>query len=782
MKKNPIIRTMAVLFALMLTVGTVFANPSSTYAASKKPTKITLSTKKATMTPGSSMTIKVKSIKPSKASKKASTFTYKSSKKSVATVSKSGKITAKKTGKATITVTSKTAKKVKATVKVTVTKKVSKITAYKGSKKVKSITLDLSSKKAKTATVTAKTTPSSTVNKGFSFKSSKKSVATVSSKGKITAKKPGTTTITITSKDSKKKTAKVKVTVKASATKVTLSGTKTSMTVGDKATFKATVSPKNSTDKVKWTSSNTKVMTVGSNGAVVAKAAGTAKITAKAGKKSASVTVTVKAKSITPPTPTVVDVTGVTVNPTTATIKANETLTITAAVAPANATNKTLTWTSSNTAVATVSNGVVTPVSAGTATITAKSNNGKTATCAVTVVAEENAMTESDNSYTYTLDKNAESYQIKRNGKAYSVSKAQAADDVAALAQKTNKAWTTEMLYNYLVNTISASLSDTFKSFSAMTDAITVTSDSIVDTTELGEVDATDWWTAHSDGIEVTNGGIEITFNTKSYDTATLNWNTPIFVAYTGDEAVVNGADYAEYFVGRSDAYGWAPGDKNTANTPEMKTAQVGYPEDWSAFLASNKAGTTGKIVANIAGNNAVVKFYNGDAYTEYTFPVDPTKPVYISVSGELCKVTDIVATQTTLVGGTHKTIVIKDGDKTINMEADIVDLGDSIDICVTGDKNFTISDLKVAAETAAATKHELTFTVEAKGMTEEFKLEITKDGKSIKLINAGTTVVNADLDAYTLTIEKFFYNKAVEKLGMEDLIKATEVMNNYQK
>ena len=84
------------------------------------------------------------------------------------------------------------------------------------------------------------------------------------------------------------------------------------------------------------------------------------------------------------PTP-VVDVTGVTVSKSSVTVKTGETVTVNATVTPSNATNKSIKWTSSNTSVATVSNGVITGVAEGTATITATSNNGKTATVKVTV-------------------------------------------------------------------------------------------------------------------------------------------------------------------------------------------------------------------------------------------------------------------------------------------------------------------------------------------------------------------------------------------------------------
>ena len=82
-----------------------------------------------------------------------------------------------------------------------------------------------------------------------------------------------------------------------------------------------------------------------------------------------------------------IPVTSVSVSPTSATINVNGTQQLSATVSPSDATNKSVTWSSSNTSVATVSSsGLVTGVSAGNATITVKTNDGnKTATSTITV-------------------------------------------------------------------------------------------------------------------------------------------------------------------------------------------------------------------------------------------------------------------------------------------------------------------------------------------------------------------------------------------------------------
>jgi len=87
-------------------------------------------------------------------------------------------------------------------------------------------------------------------------------------------------------------------------------------------------------------------------------------------------------------TPSTIAVTGVSLNKTSVSLGMGGTETLTATIAPSNATNKNVTWTSSNASVATVSTGgKITAIGAGTATITVTTASGsKTATCTVTVV------------------------------------------------------------------------------------------------------------------------------------------------------------------------------------------------------------------------------------------------------------------------------------------------------------------------------------------------------------------------------------------------------------
>ena len=157
---------------------------------------------------------------------------------------------------------------------------------------------------------------------------------------------------------------------------------KTSLTleVGENYTLVVTVSPSNATDKsVTWSSTNSSVATV-SSGKVTAKSEGTTMIAAEAHNgKTATCIVTVNE-----PASEVIEATSVSFNKTSLTLEIGESETLTATILPNNATDKTVTWTSSDQAVATVANGKITAIGSGKATITATTSNGKTATCTVT--------------------------------------------------------------------------------------------------------------------------------------------------------------------------------------------------------------------------------------------------------------------------------------------------------------------------------------------------------------------------------------------------------------
>lgn len=166
-------------------------------------------------------------------------------------------------------------------------------------------------------------------------------------------------------------------------TGVTLDKTSLSIEAGQTAQLTATVQPGNADNQaVTWSSSDNNVVSVDATGKITANAKGSATITVTTadGGKTATCTVTVTE----PAAP--VAVTGVTLNKNNTTIYTGRTETLTATIQPADATNKAVTWTSDNTGVATVNNGVVTGVSVGSATITAKTaDGGFTATCTVTV-------------------------------------------------------------------------------------------------------------------------------------------------------------------------------------------------------------------------------------------------------------------------------------------------------------------------------------------------------------------------------------------------------------
>ncbi|MBS7342631.1 MAG: Ig-like domain-containing protein, partial [Parabacteroides sp.] len=183
-----------------------------------------------------------------------------------------------------------------------------------------------------------------------------------------------------------------------SVTGVTLEPTSLSLFTGDTAPLTATVQPSDATNQnVTWKSSNTEVATVDANGKVTAVGEGNATITVTTvdGSKTATCIVTVT-----------VPVTGVKLNKETLELFTDGSETLTATVEPGNATNKNVTWSSSDETIATVdNNGTVTAVGAGKATITATAG-GITATCVVHVRKPATVEASGSTNLSFTTDRN----------------------------------------------------------------------------------------------------------------------------------------------------------------------------------------------------------------------------------------------------------------------------------------------------------------------------------------------------------------------------------------
>ena len=304
-------------------------------------------------------------------------ITFTSSDESIATVN-NGKVTFKGYGTATITATTASGKTAACTVKI--------------NRAVSGVRLDyskLSLKTGETAALTATVYPANAANKAVKWISSAPDVASVDQTGKITALKPGITTITVETEDGGY-TATCNITVIdssiVSVTGVKLSATVAELTIGNSKQLTAAISPTNATNKgVTWSSSNTNVASVSSSGVVVAKGEGTATITVKTDDGGYTAACTIR---VSKPSPSVVAVTGVKLSAIGIELPVGGSKRLSATITPSNATNKGVTWSSDNTSVAAVNaSGLITAKGEGTATVTVRTDDGGyTATCKITVV------------------------------------------------------------------------------------------------------------------------------------------------------------------------------------------------------------------------------------------------------------------------------------------------------------------------------------------------------------------------------------------------------------
>ena len=348
--------------------------PTTTETTEVKVSSIKLNATSKTLYNGKSTTLKA-TVFPINATNKR--LTWKSSNTKVATVDKNGKVKALKVGNAIITATSTDGSNVSAQCKIKVVQRVTKI-------KLNKSIINLS-KKGKTAKLKAAVLPNNAYNKSVTWKSNNTKVVTVDKNGKIKATtNKGTTYVNAIAKDGSKIRTRILVVVGKKVKKITLNKSSVTLNRGAKnRTFqlKKAIKNKNATYKgVSWYSSNKNVATVDKNGKVTIKHRGTVTITAKAkdgSNKSAKCKFTVKQL-----------VTKLSYNnkKQVKEVYKNKKMKFAVTVAPSNANNKGLTYSSSNKKVATVnSKGVIKGIKAGTVTITAKAKDGSRKAVKLTV-------------------------------------------------------------------------------------------------------------------------------------------------------------------------------------------------------------------------------------------------------------------------------------------------------------------------------------------------------------------------------------------------------------
>ena len=350
-------------------------------------------------------------------------LSWQSNNPGIASVDANGVVTGITEGKATIIV--KGSNGLSASSEVTVTNINAPITNVSLNRS------DLEIKKDSSSPLRATVTPKETTDdKTLTWESNNPEVATVSSTGVVTARKPGNAIITV--RTSNGLTDTCNVTVISQITSIHLNLTAITLDEGVSQTLRATINPSDTTDDttLTWKSSNEEVATVDSQGKVTALKEGSTTITVTTTNgKEATCKVTVTKKPV--------PIESVSLNKEALTLEEQQAETLVATINPSETTDDTtLTWKSSNEEVATVdSQGKVTALKAGSTTITVTTVNGKEATCEVTVLnatALEDAIdrAEAIDGSTYTVDSYSALQTVIVSGKVVLESATATQDDI----------------------------------------------------------------------------------------------------------------------------------------------------------------------------------------------------------------------------------------------------------------------------------------------------------------------------------------------------------------
>ena len=297
--------------------------------------------------------------------------TWTSSNNSVATVDNNGIVTARNEGETTITVTTKDGSFKDSTV-INVIKTISNNYLYLDIKNTELYIGD-------TSKANVVVSPDSSLISDVVFSSTDSSVASIDSNGKIVAKKVGKTTITARIASEGIYATKDIVVKEKNLEKIYLSSEYLSLHVNDKVTLQTYLYPNDASSFISYSSNDGNVVSVNSRGEIVALKEGVATITVK-GNNNIFSTCIVEVRN------TIVKTGAVSVGVERSNIDVGSSTKLTATVKPENATNKKITYVSSDYSVATVdSNGNIYGVSPGTAVITATSSNGSSNSVSIKV-------------------------------------------------------------------------------------------------------------------------------------------------------------------------------------------------------------------------------------------------------------------------------------------------------------------------------------------------------------------------------------------------------------
>ena len=246
--------------------------------------------------------------------------------------------------------------------------------------------------------------PKNATNQRVLYESDDSSIASVRPNGVVTGLVAGETMINVSTPDGKF-VAKTRIVVKkvnnaVGVTNIKLSKADVTLKAGSSTNISATIVPSNATiKKVIWTSEDTRVATV-SDGMIYGKAPGKTYIIVSAGNVSKRIMVVVNE----------IQINSISLNQSSAKLGRGGEVKLYATFSPSNATNKVITWTSSNNSIASVnSSGLVTGHTKGQAVIIATASNGKTAKCVINVTNDSIQVT--------SLKLSSKQYLVKVNNK-----------------------------------------------------------------------------------------------------------------------------------------------------------------------------------------------------------------------------------------------------------------------------------------------------------------------------------------------------------------------------